>query len=123
MWSSHVSYALLVSDGKGYCWWLQPDFHGMLPVVSGQFASLQTGATNWSNKLRQAVVVCNALMSLGRGRVVGDPAEKALSTKVEAQFLVSQYIRLNLGFVSSLAAKARSSRHPFEANEPGLSRV
>lgn len=117
---THVSHALLVSDDKGSCWWLQPDFHGMLPVVSGQFASLQTGAINWSNKLRQAVAVCNALTTMGRGRVAGDPAEKALFKKVEAQFLVSKCVRLNSGFVSSLTAKASSSRPAFQANEVGL---
>ena len=76
----------------------------MLPVVSGQFASLQTGAINWSNKLRQAVAVCNALTPLGRGKVVGDPAEQALFKKVEAQFLVSKYVRLASGVISSPAA-------------------
>ncbi len=57
---------------------------------------------------------------MGRGRVAGDPAEKALFKKVEAQFLVSQCVRLNSGSVSSPAAKASSSRHPFQANKLGL---
>ncbi len=91
----------------------------MLPVVSGQFASLQIGAINWSNKLRQAVAACNALTPLGRGRVVGDPAEKAMFKKVEAQFLVSKCVNWPQGSSQVQQHKQALVGILFQANDRG----
>ena len=67
---------------------VQPDFHGMVPVIHKAFAPLQKGALIWPNRLRQAAAVCNSLTYLDRGITVGDAAQKTLLKVVEGQFLV-----------------------------------
>ena len=67
---------------------VQPDFHGLVPVIHKAFAPLQKGALIWPNRLRQAAAVCNSLTYLDRGITVGDAAQKTLLKVVEAHFLV-----------------------------------
>ena len=63
--------------------------HGVVPVESGRFASLQTGAGAWSNKLTQAAAACNGLIMINRSTVIGDDLEAGLFKTVEGCFLVA----------------------------------
>lgn len=68
---------------------MQSDLHGMIPVVAGQFLSLQSDAIRWPNGLKQAAAVCNSLTLISKSKVVGELGERRAFNAVEAQFLVS----------------------------------
>lgn len=68
---------------------VQPELHGMLPVVDGKFQSLQKEAVAWPKLLKKAVAVCNALTLVKKNEVVGDLSERMAFKCVEARFLVS----------------------------------
>jgi hypothetical protein len=59
-----------------------------MPVVEGNFASLQKDAVWWPVRLRQAAAVCNSLTFVRKNKVVGDAAEKKMCQAVEAHFVV-----------------------------------
>ena len=68
---------------------VQPDLHGVIPVIDGQFTPLQKDAVWWPPRLRQAAAVCNSLTFVRKNKVVGDVAELKLCRAVEANFVVS----------------------------------
>ena len=76
------------TPASDHAWCVQPDLHGIVPVVEGQFTSLQKHAVWWSLRLRQAAAVCNSLTFVRKNRVVGDGAELKLCKAVEAHFVV-----------------------------------
>jgi len=67
--------------------WLQAALHGVLPAHKGHFETLQQSAMRWSNRLRQAMAVCNGLALINIS-VVGIDMEKSMFKAVEARFLV-----------------------------------
>ena len=69
---------------------LQSDLHGMLPVVAGQFLSLQSDAVRWPNGLKLAAAVCNSLTMINRSKVVGELGERRAFNTVEARLIVSR---------------------------------
>ena len=71
------------------CLAVQPDLLGVIPVVEGQFTSLQKDAVWWPPRLRQAAAICNSLTFVRKNKVVGDMAELKLCQAVEAHFVVS----------------------------------
>lgn len=68
---------------------MQADLHGILPVHKGEFELLQKSALRWSNRLKQAVAVCNSLSMVSKNTVAGVDMERAMFKAVEAHFLVS----------------------------------
>ena len=77
---------------------LQPELHGVLPVVHNSFTLLHRDAVEWPDMLKQAVAVCNSLTLMTRTQVVGDLAEKAAFKTVEARFVVSTACSLSHTF-------------------------
>ena len=75
---------------------MQSDLHGMIPVVGGQFLSLQTDAIRWPNGLKQAAAVCNSLTLISKSKVVGELGERRAFNAVEARFVVSIFCALLL---------------------------
>ena len=67
---------------------MQSDLHGMLPVVAGQFLSLQSDAVRWPVGLKQAAALCNSLTLINKIKVVGELDERRAFNAVEARFLV-----------------------------------
>jgi len=67
---------------------LQSDLHGMIPVVGGQFLSLQSDAIRWPSGLKQAAAVCNSLTLISKSKVVGELGERRAFNAVEARFVV-----------------------------------
>ena len=67
---------------------MQPSLQGMLPVIDGKFAALQSSAVHWPNSLRQCAAVCNSLNLVSKQKVVGDAADFAAFQACEAMFLV-----------------------------------
>lgn len=67
---------------------LQPQFHGMLPVVSGRLRHLQRASIQWPNSLKQCAAVCNSLSLASKGSLVGDPADYSAFVATEATFVV-----------------------------------
>ena len=76
---THVLYWLVMQAG----------LHGVLPVHNGEFQLLQKSALRWSNRLKQAVAVCNSLVVINKSTVVGADMERSMFKAVEARFLVS----------------------------------
>ncbi len=70
---------------------MQAALHGVLPVQHHSFGVLQTSSVQWSNRLRQALAVCNGLTFVNKTTVVGLDMERKLFKAVEAQFLVRDY--------------------------------
>ena len=68
---------------------MQAELHGVLPVHKGEFQLLQKSALHWSNRLKQAVAVCNSLNMVTKNTVAGVDMERAMFKAVEAHFLVS----------------------------------
>ena len=60
-----------------------------MPVLNGTFEPLQKTALRWSNRLKQAVAVCNSLVMINKSTVVGADMERSMFKAVEARFLVS----------------------------------
>ena len=75
---------------------VQPDLHGLIPVIDGQFTSLQKDAVWWPPRLRQAAAICNSLTFVRKNKVVGDTAELKLCKAVEANFVVSSLLKYSL---------------------------
>ena len=71
------------------CLYVQPNLLGVIPVIEGQFTSLQKDAVWWPPRLRQAAAICNSLTFVRKNKVVGDMAELKLCQAVEAHFVVS----------------------------------
>ena len=67
---------------------LQAALHGVVPVQKAQFGTLQQHALMWSNRLRQAMAVCNGLALINK-TVVGLDMERSMFKSVEARFVVS----------------------------------
>ncbi|KAL3147625.1 hypothetical protein ABBQ38_014675 [Trebouxia sp. C0009 RCD-2024] len=63
------------------------NLHGMLPLVEGQFLTLQLDAVRWPNDVRQAAAVCNALTLITKSQVAGELGEREAFNKVEARFV------------------------------------
>ena len=72
---------------------MQSDLHGLLPVVAGQFLSLQSDALRWPDGLKQAAALCNSLTMINKVKVVGELSERRAFNAVEARFLVSHVFR------------------------------
>ncbi len=70
---------------------MQSDLHGMIPVVGGQFLSLQSDAIRWPSGLKQAAAVCNSLTLISKSKVVGELGERRAFNAVEARFVVSTH--------------------------------
>jgi len=70
---------------------LQSDLHGMIPVVGGQFLSLQSDAIRWPSGLKQAAAVCNSLTLISKSKVVGELGERRAFNAVEARFVVRSF--------------------------------
>ena len=66
---------------------VQAALHGVLPVQQGQFDTLQQNGMRWSNRLKQAMAVCNGLSWINK-MVVGLDMERSMFKAVEARFLV-----------------------------------
>ena len=66
---------------------MQAALHGVLPVHQGQFDTLQQNGMRWSNRLKQAMAVCNGLSWINK-TVVGLDMERSMFKAVEARFLV-----------------------------------
>ena len=60
----------------------------MLPVVAGQFQSLQSDAVRWPVGLKQAAALCTSLTLITKSKVVGELDERRAFHAVEARFLV-----------------------------------
>ena len=67
---------------------MQAELHGIMPVKDGQFEGLQQSAVRWSNRLRQAAVVCHSLTMVNKTLLAGEPMERSMFKLVEAHFLV-----------------------------------
>ena len=67
---------------------LQTELAGVLPVHKGEFQPIQQSALRWSNRLKQAVAVCNSLTMVNKNTVVGVNMERSMFKAVEALFLV-----------------------------------
>ena len=67
---------------------MQAELHGVLPVHKSRFEPLQKSAFRWSNRLKQAVAVCNSLTYVNKGTVAGADMERSMFKAVEARFLV-----------------------------------
>ena len=67
---------------------VQAELHGVLPVHKCRFEPLQKSAFRWSNRLKQAVAVCNSLTYVNKGTVAGADMERSMFKAVEARFLV-----------------------------------
>ena len=67
---------------------MQAELHGVMPVHKGEFELLQKSALHWSNRLKQAVAVCNSLNMINKNTVGGNDMERAMFKAVEARFLV-----------------------------------
>ncbi|DBA99058.1 TPA: hypothetical protein ACH3X1_014197 [Trebouxia sp. C0004] len=72
------------------------DLHGMIPVVAGQFLSLQSDAIRWPNRLKQAAAVCNSLTQISKSKVVGELGEQRAFNAVEARFVERNVVTLPL---------------------------
>jgi hypothetical protein len=67
---------------------MQTELAGVLPVHKGEFQPIQQSALRWSNRLKQAVAVCNSLTMVNKNTVVGVDMERSMFKAVEARFLV-----------------------------------
>ena len=67
---------------------MQTELAGVLPVHKGEFQAIQQSALRWSNRLKQAVAVCNSLTMVNKNTVVGMDMERRMFKAVEARFLV-----------------------------------
>ena len=67
---------------------MQTELAGVLPVHKGEFQAIQQSALRWSNRLKQAVAVCNSLTMVNKNTVVGADMERSMFKAVEARFLV-----------------------------------
>ena len=67
---------------------MQPELHGMLPVINGELTELQRSAVWWPESLKQCAAVCNSLNLVHKYAVVGDAADFAAFKACEATFLV-----------------------------------
>ncbi|DBA94075.1 TPA: hypothetical protein ACH3X1_001723 [Trebouxia sp. C0004] len=67
---------------------------GVLPVHKGEFQAIQQSALRWSNRLKQAVAVCNSLTMVNKNTVVGVDMERAMFKAVEARFLDREHVVL-----------------------------
>ncbi|DBA90734.1 TPA: hypothetical protein ACH3X1_003944 [Trebouxia sp. C0004] len=83
-------------DKTGTLTGTMPDLYGVIPVVEGNFASLQKDAVWWPIRLRQAAAVCNSLTFVRKNKVVGDAAEMKLCRAVEAHFVDRNEVTLPL---------------------------
>ncbi|KAA6428240.1 MAG: hypothetical protein FRX49_01836 [Trebouxia sp. A1-2] len=72
------------------------DLHGVIPVVGGQFLSLQSDAIRWPNGLKQAAAVCNSLTLISKSKVVGELGERRAFNAVEARFVERNVVTLPL---------------------------
>ena len=70
------------------CLVLQTELAGVLPVQNGEFQPIQQSALRWSNRLKQAVAVCNSLTMVDKRTVAGVTMEHSMFKAVEARFLV-----------------------------------
>lgn len=70
---------------------MQPQLHGMLPVVHGEFQSqeVQQSAVQWPASLKKCAALCNSVSLVRKGVLVGDAADLAAFRACEATFLVS----------------------------------
>ena len=66
----------------------QTELAGMIPVHKREFQPIQQSALRWSNRLKQAVAVCNSLTMVNKNTVVGVDMERSIFRAVEARFLV-----------------------------------
>lgn len=66
----------------------QAELHGVVPACNGRFEALQQSAVRWSNRLKQAIAVCNGLTFISQHSVVGNDLERKLFKTVEARFQV-----------------------------------
>ena len=73
---------------------LQTELAGVLPVHKGEFQPIQQSALRWSNRLKQAVAVCNSLTMVNKNTVGGVDMERSMFKAVEARFLVCSPWRL-----------------------------
>ena len=80
---------------------MQAELHGVLPVHNGGFEPLQKSALRWSNRLKQAVAICNSLNMVNKHTVVGVDMECTMFKAVEARFLVCAmiYIHYDMHFM------------------------
>ncbi|DBA94074.1 TPA: hypothetical protein ACH3X1_001722 [Trebouxia sp. C0004] len=67
---------------------------GVLPVHKREFQAIQQSALRWSNRLKQAVAVCNSLTMVNRNTVVGEDMERRMFKAVEARFLDREHVVL-----------------------------
>ncbi|KAL0030094.1 hypothetical protein WJX79_006699 [Trebouxia sp. C0005] len=67
---------------------------GVLPVHKGEFQPIQQSALRWSNRLKQAVAVCNSLTMVNKNTVVGVNMERSMFKAVEALFLDREHVVL-----------------------------
>ena len=67
---------------------MQTELAGVLPVHKGEFQAIQQSGLRWSNRLKQAVAVCNSLTMVNKNTVVGADMERSMFKAVEARFLV-----------------------------------
>ncbi|KAL0048212.1 hypothetical protein WJX82_010068 [Trebouxia sp. C0006] len=67
---------------------------GVLPVHKGEFQAIQQSALRWSNRLKQAVAVCNSLTMVNKNTVVGADMERSMFKAVEARFLDREHVVL-----------------------------
>ncbi|DBA71770.1 TPA: hypothetical protein ACH3X2_011036 [Trebouxia sp. C0005] len=73
---------------------LQTELAGVLPVHKGEFQPIQQSALRWSNRLKQAVAVCNSLTMVNKNTVVGVNMERSMFKAVEALFLDREHVVL-----------------------------
>ncbi|KAL0046765.1 hypothetical protein WJX82_009387 [Trebouxia sp. C0006] len=83
-------------DKTGTLTGTMPDLFGVIPVVEGNFTSLQKEAVWWPARLRQAAAVCNSLTFVRKNKVVGDAAEMKMCQAVEAHFVNRNEVTLPL---------------------------
>ncbi|KAL0030049.1 hypothetical protein WJX79_003470 [Trebouxia sp. C0005] len=67
---------------------------GVLPVHKGEFQPIQQSALRWSNRLKQAVAVCNSLTMVNKITVAGADMERSMFKAVEARFLDREHVVL-----------------------------
>ena len=67
---------------------MQTELAGVLPVHKGEFQPIQQSALRWSNRLKQAVAICNSLTMVNKNTVGGVDMERSMFKAVEARFLV-----------------------------------
>lgn len=80
---------------------LQGRLHGIITCDHGKLDKLKTESVEWAPDLKKMLAVCNDLVPLTKGQLVGSLDEKRAFAAVEASFVVSERAQPNAYAVCS----------------------